>query len=176
MARREIVENLCDMTHTNIIKPKRGNRPAETETVETMATHIGQRVMVNGEVYEIDLCDEHQKMVMDAFAKVVEHGREIKGAARVPAQKRGSGRRGAGKGRSNGTGETPTSDVRTWAQDNGFKVADRGRIPTEVIVAYQQAHGGAVSSNGSAPAASEPQESQQDEPQANAPDFSEANA
>ncbi|MCW2681175.1 MAG: Lsr2 [Frankiales bacterium] len=34
--------------------------------------------------------------------------------------------------------------MRTWARENGYEVADRGRLPAEVIDAYRAANGGAA--------------------------------
>ncbi|MFT3714476.1 MAG: Lsr2 family protein [Gordonia sp. (in: high G+C Gram-positive bacteria)] len=33
-----------------------------------------------------------------------------------------------------------TPAIRSWAQANGFSVSDRGRIPADVIAAYEAAH------------------------------------
>lgn len=32
------------------------------------------------------------------------------------------------------------ADVRTWARANGFEVADRGRLSTDIHTAYESAH------------------------------------
>lgn len=34
------------------------------------------------------------------------------------------------------------SDIRTWAQQQGITVSDRGRLPQEVVTAYNNAHDG----------------------------------
>ncbi|HMB07964.1 MAG TPA: histone-like nucleoid-structuring protein Lsr2 [Isosphaeraceae bacterium] len=33
--------------------------------------------------------------------------------------------------------------MRQWAWNQGYQVSDRGRIPTDVVAAYQAAHGDA---------------------------------
>jgi hypothetical protein len=35
-----------------------------------------------------------------------------------------------------------TADVRAWARENGITIADRGRLPRDVLDAYAAAHGG----------------------------------
>lgn len=35
-----------------------------------------------------------------------------------------------------------SAQVRAWARNNGYQVADKGRIPAHVLAAYQQAHAG----------------------------------
>ena len=40
---------------------------------------------------------------------------------------------------------TPTaSDIRTWAHEQGISVAERGRLPQDVLAAYVKAHDGSV--------------------------------
>ena len=45
-----------------------------------------------------------------------------------------STRRAAGKSTTN------TRAVRAWANENGLTVSDRGRIPADIIAAYEAAH------------------------------------
>jgi hypothetical protein len=33
------------------------------------------------------------------------------------------------------------AEVRSWARTQGYSIADRGRLPRDVIQAYQEAHG-----------------------------------
>ncbi|MCT1689611.1 Lsr2 family protein, partial [Brevibacterium sp. p3-SID960] len=33
-----------------------------------------------------------------------------------------------------------TAQIRKWAQDKGYEVSDRGRIPSEIVEAYDNAH------------------------------------
>jgi hypothetical protein len=42
---------------------------------------------------------------------------------------------------ANGRGRVDTAIVRAWARDNGYEIADRGRVPATVLTAYQQAGG-----------------------------------
>ena len=41
---------------------------------------------------------------------------------------------------ANGHGRVSTGAVRVWARENGYEIADRGRVPATVLTAYQQAH------------------------------------
>ncbi len=36
-----------------------------------------------------------------------------------------------------------TQAIRQWAWDHGYQVSDRGRLPTDVVTAYQATHGDA---------------------------------
>jgi hypothetical protein len=37
------------------------------------------------------------------------------------------------------SGQLSTAAVRSWARENGYTVADRGRVPAEVVAAYRNA-------------------------------------
>jgi hypothetical protein len=86
---------------------------------------------LDGVTYEIDLSDDNAARLRDEFARFVAAGR----------------RTGGRKARSttpsaNGTVTTDrehTRAVRGWARENGWPISDRGRIPTEVLTAYDTA-------------------------------------
>lgn len=79
--------------------------------------------------YSIDLSQEEA----DEFAKVMTPWVDV--ATRI------GGRRQA-RTASSGTQRDPsqTAKIREWAKDNNFKVSSRGRIPQEVVDAYEEAH------------------------------------
>lgn len=86
---------------------------------------------IDGNDLEIDLSNDHAKLLRAATQKYVN-------AARVVSKGRKS------SGRSASTSSAPKRDltaIRTWAADNGHKVSDRGRIPNAVIEAYEAAKG-----------------------------------
>ena len=80
----------------------------------------------NGSTYEIDLNEAHAEALRDAIALYVGHARKAPRAGR-DARRRGGRRR-------------DLADVRAWAAENGFAVAPRGRVSTEVLEAYESAH------------------------------------
>jgi hypothetical protein len=87
---------------------------------------------LDGKNYEIDLSETNAAALREALAKFVE-----------PARRAGSG--GTRRGRGTSSAPRSSSDreqnqaIRDWAREHGHKVSDRGRIPSEVIEAYQQA-------------------------------------
>jgi len=83
---------------------------------------------LNGTAYEIDLTTENA----DEFRKALEP--YIAGARRAAS----SSARNSTRKRSASSPETP--QIREWAQKNGHKVSERGRIPAAVIEAYRAAH------------------------------------
>lgn len=85
---------------------------------------------VEGRAYEIDLSPENAKKLRAAFEPYVSAGRSL---GSVPAAARRGARSRSGSSRDLG-------DVRSWAEDNGFTVNNRGRISAAVLEAYDAAH------------------------------------
>ena len=85
---------------------------------------------LDGKDYDIDLSAKNAAKLRDTLAQYV-------GAAR---------RVGGGRRRRSGGGVPARADreqlknVREWANDNGFNVSERGRIPAKVMDAYGEAH------------------------------------
>src|SRR4051794_24076820 len=89
---------------------------------------------VNGQDYEIDLSEESAQRFYDAFGSYIENSRRVD--RQTPARRsKGDGRR-----RSGGSGRDNISQIRQWAEANGYEVSARGRIKKEVIDAYDEAH------------------------------------
>jgi hypothetical protein len=95
---------------------------------------------LDGVEYQIDLSEEHADELRKAFAPYVLKGRRTGG--RYARGSVGQSRRSADSA-SSGTSSGNKRDsqaVREWAQANGHKVSDRGRIPASVLKAYEAAH------------------------------------
>lgn len=83
---------------------------------------------VSGKDYAIDLNEEHSEELRSLQAQYEE---KMKHFIRVA---RPMGRSGVRKPNK------PSYDaatVRIWANENGYEVSDRGRIPTEIIEAFE---------------------------------------
>lgn len=102
---------------------------------------------LDGQRYELDVCADHVERVqqaIDHMAALATFGRRLD--AKVV---RG---RGAGKarplnparsaGRSNAATRRQSALVREWAEANGFELPGRGRIPSQVKRAYDEAMAG----------------------------------
>lgn len=88
----------------------------------------------SGTAYDIDLCTAHGKEMSEGFAPWI-------GFARRSDSFRGGRSRATRASRSNnGTGARDLKSVRMWAKSNGYTLGDRGRIPREVIDAYEKAN------------------------------------
>jgi len=88
---------------------------------------------LDGVNYEIDLNEKNAAKLRDALAPWIGNARRV-GGRRTPGRR---GRSGSSSGRSSSSGEA--AKIREWARANGYTVSDRGRIPAEVIEAYQKA-------------------------------------
>ncbi len=93
---------------------------------------VTTRFSLNGAHYEIDLNESNQQKLADALAPFVAAGRRASAGA-------ASGRSGAAKKR--GGAKSNTSAIREWANANGHTVGDRGRIPANIVEAYEAATG-----------------------------------
>jgi len=85
---------------------------------------------LDGTSYEIDLSDTNAGGLRNALAPYLGHARKVSG-----------GRRGGRKAASSSTNLGPSPRlVRDWARSNGYEVSDRGRVPADVIAAYEAAN------------------------------------
>lgn len=72
------------------------------------------------------------RRALDEFlAPYLEHARRVSDGTRA-----GRGRRPPRQTRSD------TEAIRRWAREQGYQVSDRGRLPNDVVAAYQAAHSG----------------------------------
>ncbi len=77
--------------------------------------------------YEIDLSEENAAKLRDVLAPYVAGGRRVGGKRKVAGRRRSGGANSA-------------TEIRAWANENGYKVSTRGRVPAEVREAYERAH------------------------------------
>ena len=87
-----------------------------------------------GKAYELDLSEKNAKKLRKALEPFVAAARRSGGGGR--RRQRGS----SGTPRGGGDRER-TANIRKWAREHGHQVADRGRIPSSVIEAYEKQPG-----------------------------------
>ncbi|PID98585.1 MAG: hypothetical protein CSA83_00490 [Actinomycetales bacterium] len=80
---------------------------------------------LNGVNYSIDLNEVHQAELEAAFQPYIAHATRVSGRRAVKKSSESSSK---------------TAEIREWAASEGLKIADRGRIPAEIIQAYEKAH------------------------------------
>ena len=74
---------------------------------------------LDGQTYEIDMSNVHIQELKDALAPYVKVARPIRRRMQPPVAKK-----------------TEVQAIREWANENGLKVSDRGRISASVREAY----------------------------------------
>ncbi len=91
------------------------------------------RFSLDGTEFEIDLSAKHSDELRSALGKYVTHARKVstKGARQLAG--RGPGRRS--------TPSVNTTEIRTWARDNGYDIKERGRVPADLVAKHQAAVG-----------------------------------
>jgi hypothetical protein len=115
MARRIETTIVCDLPHA-----------VETQSDKTV--HFG----FEGRDYELDACAAHAQEVGDALRPFADRARQ-KPRLPAPAERAHGGsvsRAGRSKVQRN------NFEIRGWARDMGIPVAERGRIPADVIRRY----------------------------------------
>lgn len=91
---------------------------------------------LDGVTYELDLSDDNAAKLRDALAQYTGAARRTGGRRRAG---RGPGRATRGNSGASYNRETLKS-IREWAKQNGHNVSDRGRLPSEVLQAWENAH------------------------------------
>ncbi|MDQ3763049.1 MAG: Lsr2 family protein [Actinomycetota bacterium] len=124
MAQKTIVTFIDDLT---------GEEAEDITTVE---------FALEGVTYEIDLANDNAAKLRDNLARYVAAARKTSG--------RRAGTRGTDRpaGRANGNGGVARSGynpdtlraIREWAKQNGHNVSDRGRLPLNVLHAWEAHH------------------------------------
>lgn len=104
-----------------------------TEGAQTVTFALGP------DTFEIDLSEKNAAALRKALTPYIEAGRRRAGSAKKSTPKRAH--RPAAEVTAN------NDAIREWARRNQLAVSDRGRIPRDVITAFEEAHvpGGAAS-------------------------------
>jgi hypothetical protein len=93
---------------------------------------------IDGVAYEIDLRTRNADKLRKVFAPYVENAR--KGGARRAG-------RSVARGRTTHNRER-AADIRNWAKEHGITINDRGRIPAEIVQAYDAKDAGRAKGSG----------------------------
>jgi hypothetical protein len=96
---------------------------------------------LDGVSYEIDLNEDNASNLRTAFADVIAAGRRVGGRVKRGVSLVGPAARPT-------VDREQTRAIREWARQNGFDLAERGRIPATVIEAFEQAHAAASKPKG----------------------------
>jgi hypothetical protein len=84
-----------------------------------------------GKSYEIDLSKKNATALEKALKPYIEAARRVR---------RPTGRATGRSGNVSLQGKRDLNVIRAWARANGYMVADRGRIPVNVVEAFESAN------------------------------------
>ncbi|MFC4086239.1 histone-like nucleoid-structuring protein Lsr2 [Amycolatopsis samaneae] len=92
---------------------------------------------LDGVAYEIDLSEKNADELRDALARFVSASRRVGGRkVRLAAGQSANGIPAAAA--PSPVDRERSQRIRAWAVDNGYAVSERGRIPREVVEAFEQ--------------------------------------
>jgi len=100
---------------------------------------------LDGKKYTIDLSDANTARLREVLAPFVNAARRPGGSARRSGSD-GGARSGGGSSRS----REQTQEMRGWLRDDGYTIKARGRVPTELVAAYEMRSPAAALSDRSA--------------------------
>ena len=84
---------------------------------------------LDGTQYEIDLSKDNAAKLREELARFVGSARKVGGGRKT----------GRGSRKTATPGQPSSHEVREWAREHGIKVSERGRIPADVVVKFQEA-------------------------------------
>jgi hypothetical protein len=91
---------------------------------------------LDGRAYELDLTDDNSAKLHDALSQYINAARKIGGRRRSATRPdRGS----KSTSRTTGYNRETLKSIREWAKKNGHNVSNRGRLPAEVVQAWETA-------------------------------------
>jgi hypothetical protein len=88
---------------------------------------------LDGAAYEIDLSSANAAKMRDALAPYIGNARRASRST-APRSNSSSGRRSSGRGARSDREQLQA--IRDWGRKNGWKVNARGRIPADLLEAY----------------------------------------
>jgi len=87
---------------------------------------------LDGVTYEIDLSEGNAGKLRDRLAEFIDSARRTGGRA-----KRSTGPSASRSTNGSGRSREQTQAIREWARNNDWEISDRGRIPADIIEAFE---------------------------------------
>lgn len=111
-------------------------RVSMVDDIDGAEAHQAVKFGLDGIEYEIDLSDDNAASLRDSLARFVEYARRTAG--------RKVQRSTEGGNESLSDRRARTQQIRSWARENGYSVAERGRISVDIQEAFTAAETGEV--------------------------------
>ncbi len=84
------------------------------------------RLGLQGKDYEIDLSPEHEEELRQLLNPYLSNARRSRREKSAPSSRSSHGR-------------SESAAIRTWAEQQGMEVPERGRLPKRIVEAYEKA-------------------------------------
>jgi Lsr2 len=94
---------------------------------------------IRGVQYRIDLADRNVAKLDKALRPFIASATKVSGRQSNVKQ---SGRARSTRKSGRSASQLDNAAIRAWASENGYDVSARGRIPANVVTAYQESHEG----------------------------------
>ncbi|AZS44360.1 histone-like nucleoid-structuring protein Lsr2 [Microbacterium oleivorans] len=91
---------------------------------------------VDGTAYEIDLTHDNANALRETLAPYIDAARRVSSR---PAASRASSSSNSSR-KQKRAGQRDYAPIREWAAQNGYELSERGRVPAQVLDAYDAAH------------------------------------
>lgn len=114
---------------------------ARIETVRLIDDLTGDQadetvdLVVDGVGYEIDLSSQNAATLREALAPYIGAGRR---SAPVGPRRRPSSSSSVSSGSLSPERRQHNNAIRAWARQHGYSIGDRGRIPIQIVDAYER--------------------------------------
>ncbi len=96
---------------------------------------------LDGVQYAIDLNSDHAETLREELASYTQHGKRLGGRKKSQTSRNGKAAAKAPREAApSASNRERNQAIRTWANAAGYEVSDRGRIPAEIVDAYDKAH------------------------------------
>ena len=95
---------------------------------------------LDGAHYAIDLSADHAETLREELAPYTQHGKRLSGRKKPRASRTSTTSGTTRREQTTASNRERNQAIRTWAHAAGYEVSDRGRIPAEIVDAYDKTH------------------------------------
>lgn len=103
-------------------------RVSMVDDIDGTEAHQAVKFGLDGVEYEIDLSDDNAADLRDSLARFIEYARRTAGRKVQRSTER--------RNESLSDQRARTQQIRSWARENGYSVAERGRISADIREAF----------------------------------------
>lgn len=95
---------------------------------------------IEGVEYEIDLIEAHAKELYRALEPFIESARRVQ-RGKKPARPTVAKSPAPASHKATPDRSDQLDAIREWGRKNGYRVSNRGRVPKDIVQAFEESHG-----------------------------------